>query len=187
MDIHIRLACIEDIPDVASLIPISARTLQASYYTTAQIEGALGTVFAVDRQLIEDKTYFIVESASQIVGCGGWSRRSTAYGCNLSKTGADEGLLDPAFHAAKIRAFFVHPAWARRGIGTQIMRQCELAALAAGFQTIEIVATLAGEPLYFRFGYQTIDRFEISLPNNHTLPVVKMSKKFAEAQPTLNP
>ncbi len=137
-------------------------------------------MFAVDSQLIADKTYFIAQSASQIVGCGGWSRRATAYGGDLNKTGTDEDLLDPAFHPAKIRAFFVHPAWARRGIGSQIMKQCELAVLAAGFQTIEIVATLAGEPLYSRFGYRTIDRFEISLPNNQTLPVVKMSKKFPE-------
>ncbi|WP_310482342.1 GNAT family N-acetyltransferase [Chamaesiphon sp. VAR_48_metabat_403] len=180
MNIQIRLARLEDIPALTSLIPISVRMLQASYYTPAQIEGALGTVFAVDSQLIEDKTYFVAESDSQIVGCGGWSRRTTAYGGDLSKTGADDWLLDPAFHAAKIRAFFVHPVWARRGIGSQIMRQCELAAVAAGFQTIEIVATLAGEPLYARFGYQTIDRFEILLPNNHTLPMMKMSKKFAE-------
>ncbi len=132
----------------------------------------------INHNLIEDKTYFIAESGCQVVGCGGWSKRSTAYGGDLSQTGADTGMLDPAFQAAKIRAFFVHPAWARRGIGSQIMLQCEAAALAAGFQTIEIVATLAGEPLYARFGYRTIDRFEISLPNNHALPVVKMFKKF---------
>jgi GNAT superfamily N-acetyltransferase len=180
MDIHIRLACLADIPQLASLIPESVKKLQANYYTPAQIDGALGTVFCIDRQLIQDRTYFVAESVSQIVGCGGWSRRATAYGRDLSKTGEDESLLDPTFHAAKIRAFFVHPAWARRGIGSQIMRQCELAALTAGFQTMEIVATLAGEPLYSRFGYRTIDRFEISLPNNHTLPVVKMFKRFPE-------
>jgi GNAT superfamily N-acetyltransferase len=178
MDIQIRLACIADIPDVASLILISARTLQANYYTPAQIEGALGTVFAVDRQLIEDRTYFIAESASQLVGCGGWSRRTTAYGRDSIETGTDKRFLDPSLDAAKIRAFFVHPAWARQGIGSEIMRQSELAALAAGFQTIEIVATLAGEPLYSRFGDRTLDRFEISLPNNHTLPVVKMFKEI---------
>jgi predicted N-acetyltransferase YhbS len=180
MDIHIRLACLADIPELASLIPESVRKLQVSYYTPAQIEGSLGTVFCVDPQLIHDRTYFVAESGSQIVGCGGWSRRATAYGRDLNQTSAEEDLLDPAFHAAKIRSFFVHPAWARRGIGSQIMRQCELAALTAGFQTIEIVATLAGEPLYSRFGYQTIDRFEISLPNKHTLPGVKMFKRFSE-------
>lgn len=180
MDIHIRLARTEDIPDLANLIPISARMLQANYYTPAQIDGALGAVFNVDRQLIQDRTYFVAESASQIVGCGGWSRRATAYGGNPSQTGADDRLLDPSCDAAKLRAFFVHPAWVRRGIGSEIIRQSELAALAAGFETIEIVATLAGEQLYCKFGYRTLDRFEISLPNNHTLPVVKMFKKFSE-------
>jgi GNAT superfamily N-acetyltransferase len=181
MDIHIRLACLADIPQLLSLIPASAISLQASYYTPAQIDGALGTVFNVDRQLIQDRTYFVAQSASQIVGCGGWSRRANAYGGDPSATDADERLLDPR-HAAKIRAFFVHPAWARRGIGSEIIRHSELAAMAAGFQSIEIVATLAGEQLYCKFGYRTIDRFEISLPNNQALPVVKMFKKFSEHQ-----
>lgn len=178
MDIQIRLACLEDIPHLESLMCESVRTLQVNYYTPAQIDGALGSVFAIDSQLIKDRTYFIAQSDRQIVGCGGWSKRATAYGGDSSETGTEERLLDPSLDAAKIRAFFVHPAWARRGIGSQIMRQCEVAALAAGFQTIQIVATLAGEPLYSRFGYRTIDRFEISLPNNYTLPVVRMFKEF---------
>ncbi|WP_310488976.1 GNAT family N-acetyltransferase [Chamaesiphon sp. VAR_69_metabat_338] len=181
MDIQIRPARLEDIPALTSLIPLSVRMLQASYYTPAQIEGALGTVFAVDSQLIRDRTYFIAESDSQIVGCGGWSRRSTSYGGDLNQSAAADELIDPNLHPAKIRAFFVHPAWARRGIGSQMMRQCEAAAVAAGFGTIEIVATLAGEPLYARFGYRTIQQFEIPLPNNLTLPGVKMFKDFSES------
>ncbi|AFY96263.1 GNAT family N-acetyltransferase [Chamaesiphon minutus] len=180
MDVNIRLASLADIPQLLSLIPESAISLQASYYTPAQIDGALGTMFNVDRQLIKDKTYFVAQSASQIVGCGGWSRRANAYGGDPIETDLEEGLLNPSFDAAKLRAFFVHPAWARKGIGSKIIRQSELAALAAGFQSIEIVATLAGEQLYCKFGYRTIDRFEISLPNNHTLPVVKMFKEFSE-------
>jgi len=179
-DIHVRLACLADIPALASLIPESARTLQASYYTPEQIEGALGTVFGVDSQLIQDGTYFIAESASQVVGCGGWSKRKTLYGGDRGKKVEEDRLLDPSVDPAKIRAFFVHPMWARRGIGSQIMRQCEVAALEAGFKTIEIIATLAGEPLYRRFGYHTTQQVEISLPNNSTLPVVRMFKNFAE-------
>jgi GNAT superfamily N-acetyltransferase len=181
MDIQIRLACLEDIPALASLIPLSVKILQAKYYTSAQIQGALGTVFAVDSRLIQDRTYFIAESDSQIVGCGGWSRRSTAYGGDLNQSDAADEFIDPNLHPAKIRAFFVHPAWARRGIGSQMLGLCEVAALAAGFGTIEIVATLAGEPLYARFGYRTIQQLEIPLPNNLTLPGVKMFKDFSES------
>jgi GNAT superfamily N-acetyltransferase len=186
VSIHIRLACLEDIPALADLIPASARALLASYYTPAQIEGALGTVFGVDSQLIQDGTYFIAESLNQIVGCGGWSKRKTLYGGDRGKNIKEDRLLDPSVDAAKIRAFFVHPAWARRGIGSEIMRQCEGAALEAGFKTIEIVATLAGEPLYQSFGYHLIEKFEIALPNNSVLPGIRMVKNFrtVELDPT---
>lgn len=182
MDIQIRLACLENIPVLENLISESARTLQASYYSPEQIEGALETVFGVDSQLIRDETYFIAEYANQIIGCGGWSKRKTLYGGDQGKDIEEDQLLDPIVDPARIRAFFVHPAWARRGIGSQIMKQCEVAALTSGFQTIEIIATLAGEPLYSRFGYRTTKQFEILLPNYKTLPVIRMFKSFAESQ-----
>jgi N-acetylglutamate synthase-like GNAT family acetyltransferase len=182
MDIQIRLAREEDITALASLIAESARTLQATYYTSEQIEGALGTVFGVDSQLIQDGTYFIAENTHQIIGCGGWSKRKTLYGGDQGKKAEEDRLLDPNFDSAKIRAFFVHPEWARRGIGSQIMEQCESAALEAGFKTIETIATLAGEPLYCRFGYNVSQKFEISLPNKSVLPVVRMVKSFAETR-----
>jgi GNAT superfamily N-acetyltransferase len=181
-DIHIRLALPGDIPALAKLIPESARVLQARYYTSEQIEGALGTVFSVDSQLIHDGTYFIAESGHQIIGCGGWSKRRTLYGGDQGKQTGEDQLLDPRIDAAKIRAFFVHPAWARRGIGSQIMEKCETAALEAGFKTIEIIATLSGEPLYSKFGYHLSQQFEISLHNKNVLPVVRMVKNFAEPQ-----
>jgi GNAT superfamily N-acetyltransferase len=174
------LTCPEDISTLENLIPESVRTLQANYYTPAQIEGALGTVFGIDTQLIQDQTYFIAESASQIIDCGGWSKRKTLYGGDKGKTLEEEQLLNPTLDPAKIRAFFIHPAWARQGIGSQIMRQCETAALDAGFKTIEIIATLAGEPLYRKFGYCTLQQFEISLPNKSALPVVRMFKDFSK-------
>jgi GNAT superfamily N-acetyltransferase len=179
MDVYIRLACLKDIPALTSLIPKSARKLQANYYTFQQIEGALGSVFGVDSQLIDDGTYFVAESKSQIIGCGGWSKRKTLYGGDQSKSIAEESFLDPKIEAAKIRAFFVDPAWARRGIGSQIMQKCETAACDAGFQKLEIIATLAGEFLYAKFGYHVIQQFDIPLPNGEMLPVVRMFKSYA--------
>jgi N-acetylglutamate synthase-like GNAT family acetyltransferase len=183
IDINIRLARSEDIPALTSLIQESARILQANYYTSAQIEGALGTVFGVDRQLIQDETYFITESANQIIGCGGWSKRKTLYGGDWGKQVEEDRLLDPRIDAAKIRAFFVHPTWARRGIGSRMMEQCESAALEAGFKAIEIIATLAGEPLYRKFGYRVSQQFEILLPNESVLPVIRMVKSFTKTSP----
>ncbi|HEY9822860.1 MAG TPA: GNAT family N-acetyltransferase, partial [Candidatus Sericytochromatia bacterium] len=113
MDIRIRPACLEDIPAIATLISESARTLQADYYTPQQIEGALGTVFGVDSQLIHDGTYFVAESIEQIVGCGGWSKRKTLFGGDGGKDTGEDILLNPNVEPARIRAFFIHPAWAR--------------------------------------------------------------------------
>ena len=178
MDFCIRLASLEDIPKLTTLIPDSARALQAGYYSSEQIEGALGTVFGVDTQLILDQTYFVAENNHQIVGCGGWSKRKTLYGADSGKNNPENSLLNPDSDSAKIRAFFVHPAWTRRRIGSQIMRVCELAAERAGFKEFEMIATLAGEPFYTKFDYQVIERFEIFLPNNQFLPVVRMFKSF---------
>ena len=178
MNITIRLACFEDIPTLTPLIHESVRVLQAGYYTPQQIEGALGTIFGVDSQLIHDGTYFVAESAGKIVGCGGWSQRKTLYGGDSGKDTNDNVLLNPDIEPAKIRAFFVHPAWVRRGIGSLIMKQCQNAAVNAGFKTIEIVATLAGEPLYEAFGYKVTEKFDILLRNSEVLPVVQMFKAF---------
>src|SRR5437763_14432557 len=115
----LRLARESDIPALEELIPLSVRTLQAPYYSAAQMESALGPVFGVDRQLIRDGTYFVVEDAGRIVGCGGWSKRKTLYGGDRDRTGED-AELNPQIDSARIRAFFVHPDWARRGIGRSI-------------------------------------------------------------------
>src|SRR5436190_1447558 len=111
-----RLAQEKDIPELEALIPLSVRALQASHYSSAQMEAALGPVFGVDRQLIRDGTYFVAEQDGTVVGCGGWSRRRSLYGGDRGRESEDE-LLDPQQAAARVRAFFVHPAWARRGIG----------------------------------------------------------------------
>lgn len=170
-----RLATLADIPALEQLIPLSARQLQTTHYTAAQIEGAIGTVFGVDRQLIRDGTYFVAEADHRLVGCGGWSQRKTTYGGDRAKT-APDALRDPATEPAMIRAFFVHPDYARRGIGRRIMELAEAGATAAGFKTIEIVATLPGVPLYATFNYTSVERFDLTLPTGATLPVERMRK-----------
>jgi len=165
-----------DVVALEALIALSTRALQAAYYSPAQIEGALGSVFAVDRQLIADGTYFVVSDGAAIVGCGGWSKRRTLYGGDTGRAAGTDTLLDPNRDAARIRAFFVHPQWARRSIGRQLLRACEEAAAAARFARFELVATLAGEPLYAAAGYRADERFDIALANGLTLPAVRMSK-----------
>jgi len=173
----IRLAKEDDIPALEILIPLSVRVLQAPFYSSAQMEAALGPVFGVDRQLISDGTYFIVEHAGQVVGCGGWSCRRAVFGGDRERAGED-AALDPARDPARIRAFFVHPDWARRGIGRSILSACESAICAAGFRNAVLVATLAGEPLYAAYGYTVAERYEVPLAGGLTLPVVRMTKSF---------
>lgn len=176
MPITYRPAVTTDIPALESLIPLSVRGLQSPYYTAAQMEAALETVFGVDSQLIRDGTYFVAEANGRIVACGGWSKRKTLYGGDAAKTGEDT-LRDPNSEPAMIRAFFVHPDYARRGIGRHFVKLCEAAIIAAGFKSIDIVATLAGEPLYTACGYEVTERYNLSLPNGEPLAVVKMGKR----------
>ena len=172
-----RLATEEDIAKLEELIPFSVRTLQAAHYSPAQMEAALGPVFGVDRQLIRDHTYFVVEHEGEIIGCGGWSRRRSLFGGDGHRAGPDPEL-DPAREPARVRAFFVHPAWARRGTGRSILLACERAIVDAGFRDIELVATLAGEPLYAAFGYRAVERYEIPLAGGLGLPAVRMKKRL---------
>ena len=173
----IRLARDADIIALERLIPLSVRGLQASVYTPAQMEAALGPVFGVDRQLIRDGTYFVVENDDVIVGCGGWSRRKAVFGGDRERPGED-AALDPEKDSARIRAFFVHPDWARRGVGCLILAKCEEAIRAAGFRDAVMVATLAGEPLYAAFGYAVLERYQVPLGKGLTLPVVRMGKSL---------
>ncbi|MEO8125911.1 MAG: GNAT family N-acetyltransferase [Bryobacteraceae bacterium] len=175
MDVIIRAAALHDIPALELLIPESVRGLQKQHYSSAQMDGALGTVFGVDRKLIEDGTYLVAEVAPLLVGCGGWSKRKTLFG-SAAVPGRDDALLDPSRDAARIRAFFVHPDWARQGIGARILRACEEAAAAQGFLRFELGATLSGEPLYRVHGYRATEHFECSLPNGLTLPLIRMAK-----------
>lgn len=175
MAITYRTATLADVSALEPLIALSARELQRGYYSVEQIDGAIGTVFGVDTQLIKDGTYYVAESERAIVGCGGWSRRKTLYGGDRAKA-AEDPLRDPHTEPAMIRAFFVHPAFVRRGIGRRFIRQSEAAAIAAGFATIEMVATLAGEPLYTACGYHVVERFDIPLVNGARMAVVRMRR-----------
>jgi N-acetylglutamate synthase-like GNAT family acetyltransferase len=178
MSYFVRLATEQDIPSLVRLIPDSVRALSAGLYSERQIESALVHVFGVDSQLIADGTYYVAAADSQIVGCGGWSKRQTLYGGDQMKAEADP-LLDPSQDAARIRAFFVHPTWTRRGIGRRIIEACEAAARQAGFQRMELGATVPGEPLYAAMGYAVTERFAIAMPDGESLPAAHMAKTLA--------
>ena len=190
-NIHLRLAVPEDVPVLRELIDASVRGLQTQDYTPAQIEGALKTVFGVDSQLIADGTYIVAEAGPtvieltgaqhaqpelMIVGCGGWSKRKTLYGSD-HWTGREDALLDPLRDAAKIRAFFIHPDWARRGVGGMILQACEDAARAAGFTRFEMGTTLTGAKLFGVKGYVAVKPISIPLSNGESLPVLHMEKQ----------
>jgi N-acetylglutamate synthase-like GNAT family acetyltransferase len=196
VEIRIRKAKVADVPVLTRLIDASVRELQAGDYTRAQMEGALESVFGVDSQLIDDSTYLVAEartidavadtakitqeqdsgSAWVIAGCGGWSKRKTLYGSDHWK-GREDTLLDPKHDAAKIRAFFIHPAWARRGVGSKILEACESAAREAGFTSYEMGATLTGAKLFRAKGYVAVENIDVPLKNGLTLPVIHMAKR----------
>ena len=201
MRIDIRQAVDSDIPTLRILIEASVRQLQAGDYTPEQIERALATVYGADTQLIADGTYYVAEilvveaipsgrrgagsdrggkavsGSPLIAGCGGWSKRRTLFGGDQYAR-REDSLLDPRVDAAKIRAFFVHPDWARRGIGGLILEACERAALSAGFTRLEMGATLTGIPFYRAKGYAPLETIHVPLGDGTTMPVVRMSKQI---------
>src|ERR1700747_661473 len=185
MKVSIRKAIPADVPILRELIDASVRGLQAGDYTPTQIESALVTVFGVDSQLIGDGTDLVAEvrddadagTQPAITGCGGWRKRKTLYGSD-HWTGREDELLDPRVDAAKIRAFFVHPSWARRGVGTLILKACEDAAAAAGFTRCEMGATLTGVKLFGEKGYVALENISVPLKNGEGLPVVRMATQL---------
>jgi N-acetylglutamate synthase-like GNAT family acetyltransferase len=173
----IRRATGADVPALDALIEASVRGLQANDYTQAEIEGALGHALGLDSQLIADGTYFIAEAGSELVASGGWSYRTTLCGSD-GLPGREPASLDPAKDAAKIRAIFVHPSWARRGLGSLMLAHCEQQAREAGFKRLEMGSTLTGAPLYRLRGYEEQERIAIPLPNGEALPVIRMTKSL---------
>jgi GNAT superfamily N-acetyltransferase len=182
---RIRLAQESDIPALHSLIEASIRGLQANDYTPSQIEAAIGTVLGLDTQLIRDQTYFLAESVEpdgtvQKAACGGWSMRKTLFGSDGASI-REPDLLDPATDAAKVRAIFVHPAFARQGLGSRILAHVEAEAIAAGFRRFEMGSTLTGVLLYRLKGYVEVERLAVPLQNGEALPIVKMVKPAASS------
>ena len=171
-----RKATLADRPAIADLIAESARGLGRADYTERQIESAIETgVFGVDTDLIRDGTYFVVESEDRLIGCGGWSRRRTLFGGDrFAGRVAEE--LDPRSEPAKIRAFFVHPEWSRRGIGRRILERCESEARAHGFRSLEMMATLPGVRLYRELGYAAGERVQYAMDDGVVIELVPMRK-----------
>lgn len=173
--VRIRKATLADVATIASLIAASARSLSADDYTTDQIEAALLGAWGVDTELIRDGTYFVGEAGSVLVLCGGWSRRATSFGGDGYEQ-RESRLLDPQREAARIRAFFVHPQWARQGLASRLLALCEGEARAAGFREAELVATLPGERLYARHGYVSMGSRAYALPAGRSIDFVPMRR-----------
>jgi GNAT superfamily N-acetyltransferase len=160
---------------VRELIVHSVRGLSTADYSSAQIESALTHVLGVDSQLVADGTYYVIEDDRRIVAAGGWSARQTLYGGDQSKSDADL-TIDPATVPARIRAFFVHPDCARRGLARQLYEACEAAAWDRGFERFELVATLPGVPLYRALGFKDVEPVDVPLPDGLSLPCIRMDR-----------
>jgi GNAT superfamily N-acetyltransferase len=176
--LSIRKAVLSEVPAIQMLIALSARMLGAPDYSADQIEAALRGPWGVDTELIRDGTYFVGEVNGMLVLCGGWSRRATAFGGDAYDR-RESRLLDPRTEAARIRAFFVHPDWARQGLASRLLAHSESEARAAGFSAAELVATLPGERLYARHGYTSSGRRSYPLPGGGNIEFVPMHRVLA--------
>lgn len=173
----LRPATPADAPGIADLIDASIRGIGSHRYDGEQVESSLRYLFGVDTRMIDDGTYFVVEADGQVVGAGGWSRRRTPFGGDQATAVRDAGLRDPAVDPAIMRAFYVHPDWARRGIGRMLLEASEQAAQAEGFSRFELVATLTGMPLYVAAGYREQEPIAIPLPDGVVIDAVRMTKE----------
>jgi len=179
MSFTIRKAILDDQIEIERLIAESVRGLSREDYDARQIELSIKTVFGVDTELISDETYFVAETNGKIVGCGGWSKRKTLYGASRYESSRNSNELDPETDAAKIRAFFIHPDWARKEIGTAILERCEREAKAQGFKSCEMMSTLPGVKLYAVCGYAGDERVGIDVGESVEIICVKMRKKLS--------
>jgi GNAT superfamily N-acetyltransferase len=169
-----RLARAEDLPALRAVMDAAIGALQSAFLTPAQVASSRNFM-GLDTALVQDGTYFVVESEDgQIAGCGGWSRRATLYGGDHSP-GRDARLLDPATEPARVRAMYTSPAFARQGVGALILGLCEAAAAAEGFTRMELAGTLSGQPLYQACGYAVLERFEDDR-GGAAVPLLKMGK-----------
>jgi GNAT superfamily N-acetyltransferase len=176
-----RLAVPEDVPALTVLMDAAISELQRAYLDEAQIASSRA-IMGIDTQLVDDGTYFVVEFRGDIAGCGGWSRRATLYGGNQTP-GRDSQLLDPTVDAARVRAMYTNPAYARRGVGRLILSLCEAAAAAEGFARLELMSTLSGEPLYAAYGFRPLERL-VDATGGAAVPLVRMEKPVDPRLPT---
>lgn len=177
-----RLATEDDLPALNALMALAIMVLQRGFLSEAEI-AASHAVMGLDTQLITDRTYYLVEDDGRLAGCGGWSRRATLYGGDHGTAPRDPALLDPARDAARIRAMYTHPSFARRGVGRLILDLCEAAAIEKGFTRAELMATLAGEPLYRATGYVEIERTTAPPIGGVAVPLVLMGKRLGGPGP----
>lgn len=175
-DFTIRAATAADLPDLQALIERSGIGLSAGFYTPEQAQAITREVFGVDTQLVRDGSYFAVEHAARIVACGGWSKRSTPFGGDQHKVAPDR-QLDPATEPARIRAFFVDPGMARRGLGSMLMQHCTEHARAAGFTSLELTATLPGVPLYTAHGFVPVHDISLALADGQVAVRLTLMRK----------
>jgi len=171
-----RLAGPDDLPALEAVMAASIAELQRGFLTAAQIE-ASRTIMGLDRQLVADRTYFVVEAEGRVAGCGGWSRRATLYGGDHTP-GRDAALLDPAVDAARVRAMYTHPDFARRGVGRLILTLCEDAARAEGFKRLELMGTMSGRPLYESYGFTAIEEI-VDARGGAPVPLTRMGKAIS--------
>jgi len=175
--LSLRLATHDDVPSIVKLIDASVRGLSTDFYDIVQIEKALLHVFGPDTQLIVDHTYYVVEAPDgTLAASGGWSKRRTLYGGDQHKGNKADPLLDPKTEPARFRAFFVHPAYARHGLGRRVFEACRASAEAAGFSSLELGATLPGVPFYESLGFEAIERADAALPDDMVLQIVRMRR-----------
>ena len=177
MSLTLRKAALADVPLLQALISRSVRGLSLDDYRPEQIEGALRGAFGVDSQLLRDETYFVVEEGGECVGCGGWSYRSTLFGGD-ARGGRDASALDPTTQPAKIRAFFVDPKHARRGIGTLLLEHCEREARSHGYSAVELMATLPGVKLYSVRGYVAMPMVQFDVGQGQSIEFIPMRKEL---------
>jgi GNAT superfamily N-acetyltransferase len=172
-----RLATEADLPALKRLMALAIDQLQREFLSPAEI-AASHAVMGLDTQLIADRTYFRVDEDGALAGCGGWSRRATLYGGDHSTHLRQPAVLDPAHDAARVRGMYTHPSFARRGVGRLILSLCEAAAAGEGFRSVQLMATLSGEPLYRACGYEQIERLAAAPVNGVAVPLVLMGKSL---------
>lgn len=175
----LRVATLGDEAALDALMKASATGLFPQFYDEQQAASAVRYVPEVDRMLIEDGTYFVIEEGDEAIACGGWSRRDRLYTGSGDSEG-DTRLLDPANEPARVRAMFVRPDWTRRGLGRRILEACEDAARQEGFQRLVLLATLPGVPLYHAYGFRSIEDQAATLPDGVELPCVSMEKEIED-------